>query len=276
MSVAERKSLGATTRSQRYGTIVVVGGGCYGSYYVRQLRRARSAGAVSWDRVLVIDRDVRCALATSGTVTSLTASTDGIEIVESDWRVFFRRYLSDCASNREHAAADAIVPSPLMPHLMYEWIVERAEQRWPGRAVASMPLAQPPNTPWQRPTPDGPHYVSFAEWTCPINCVEPHTCPHTRELRNWSLPTTAREYVEEVQRGGGLLVGPVIFHCTHRAYGVGMFDTREVLAGDDFVRSVAERNAAEVLVGTMSHCHGAFERLVIGPPRDRGSARSAH
>src|SRR5207248_2590013 len=118
MSVAERASERASERSQRYGTIVVVGGGCYGSYYVRQLRRA-------------------------------------------------------------------------------------------------------PETPWQRATPDGPHYVSFAVWICPINCIEPQTCPHTRELRTWSLPSAARAYVEEEQRGGGLLVGPVIFHCTHRAYGVG-------------------------------------------------------
>jgi hypothetical protein len=50
-----------------------------------------------------------------------------------------------------------------------------------------------------------------------------------------------------------------------------MFDTREVLVGDDLVRSIAEETAAEVLVGTMSHCHGAFERLVIGPPIGNGS-----
>jgi NAD(P)-dependent dehydrogenase (short-subunit alcohol dehydrogenase family) len=31
---------------QRYGRVVIVGGGCYGSYYVRQLLRAIEAGAV--------------------------------------------------------------------------------------------------------------------------------------------------------------------------------------------------------------------------------------
>ena len=48
---------------QRFGDIVVVGGGCYGSYYVRQLRRARAAGAVAWDRLLVVDHDPGCAIA---------------------------------------------------------------------------------------------------------------------------------------------------------------------------------------------------------------------
>jgi hypothetical protein len=53
-----------------------------------------------------------------------------------------------------------------------------------------------------------------------------------------------------------------------------MFDTREVLDGDRFVGSVGERGAAEILVGTMSHCHGAFQRLLIGAPTTRGSVAS--
>jgi hypothetical protein len=55
-----------------------------------------------------------------------------------------------------------------------------------------------------------------------------------------------------------------------------MFDTAEVLAGDDVVRRAAERSAAEVLVGTMSHCHGAFERLVVGPLVNHRFAGSGH
>jgi hypothetical protein len=262
--------------AQHYSTIVVVGGGCYGSYYVRQLRRALGAQAVTWDRVLVVDRDVDCALTRSGDVPRVGASSDSVQLVVSDWRAFFRSYLNEAASEPFGMRHDAIVPSPLMPHLMFEWVLERARERWPDRDVTTQPLTRAPDTPWQRATSDGPHYVSFAEWTCPINCVEPRTCPHTRESRTWSLPDTARAYVAAEQREGHALAGPVIFHCTHRAYGVGMFDTREVVAADDFVKSVAEAAGAEVLVGTMSHCHGAFERLVVAPPVSRSSASSAH
>ncbi len=49
---------------QRYGTIVVVGGGCYGSYYVRQLERAVERRAPSTiERIVVVDRDPGCAVA---------------------------------------------------------------------------------------------------------------------------------------------------------------------------------------------------------------------
>jgi tRNA A37 threonylcarbamoyladenosine dehydratase len=48
---------------QHYGTIVVVGGGCYGSYYVQQLARARQAGALGFSRLLVVDRDPDCRVS---------------------------------------------------------------------------------------------------------------------------------------------------------------------------------------------------------------------
>ena len=271
MFAGESSAIATRERSQRFGTIVVVGGGCYGSYYVRQLRRAAHAGAVTWQRLLVVDRNAACSVAGD---PSLAA--DGIEVVADDWRVFFWRYLSDAARDRVTTRDDAIVPSPLMPHLMFEWIRDRARERWPDRQVVSRALTTEPRTPWQRAAGDGPHYVSFAEWTCPINCIEPRICPHTRGARSWSLPETASAYVGDERRAGRPLAGPAIFHCTHRAYGVGMFDTREVIAGDDLVRAAAEHGAAEVLVGTMSHCHGAFERLVIGPPAPDRFAGSRH
>jgi hypothetical protein len=274
MSVDEAKGFDSHEAGLHFGTIVVVGGGCYGSYYVRQLRRAARAGAVTWDRVLVVDRNPQCALGAQMRDSS-DGLGNGIDLVVSDWREFFGEYLDRAARDRAGTRDDAIVPSPLMPHLMFEWIRDRARGRWPDREVVSKPLDAPPDTPWQRATDGGPHYVSFAVWTCPINCVEPRICPHTRELRSWTMPETARAYVDAETRQERPLVGPVIFHCTHRAYGVGMFDTREVVAGDDLVRSAGETSAADILVGTMSHCHGAFERLAIGPPARR-FAESAH
>jgi hypothetical protein len=259
----------------RFGSIVVVGGGCYGSYYVRQLTRARRANAVTWNKVLVIDRDPSCRVAAECAASRDAAEWNGVELVPQGWEPFFREYFARAAANPEQSRLDAIVPSPLMPHLMLEWVKDRARQRWPRRTVHSRPLARTPDVPWQRAAPNGAHFVSFAEWMCPINCIEPARCPHTKGPRSWSLPDTAREYVEQERRIGRALAGPVIFHCTHRAYGVGMFDTWRVLEADDFVRTVAERDAAEILVGTMSHCHGVFEVLAVGAAHPGSVGRDA-
>jgi hypothetical protein len=155
---------------------------------------------------------------------------------------------------------DAIVPSPLMPHLMADWIIERARARWPDRRVETLPVDSPLAVPWQRAGADGTYYVSFAEWTCPINCIEPRVCPVTRGPRDWSLPPTVDAYARAQSARSAVM------HCRHRTYGVGMFDTAEVIAADATVREAAADSAAEVLIGTTSHCHGALTRLVIDPP----------
>lgn len=255
-SVAHRE-----TPPQTYGTIVVVGGGCYGSDYVRQLTRARRAGALDWKRLIVVDRSANCA------ITGLAEfSASGAELHVADWSRFFDEYLSAGADEPATIAHDATVPSPLMPHLMYEWLVTRARRRWPQREIGTRPLAGPLSVPWQRAAPDGTHYASFADWICPVHCIEPAICPHTRTARDWSFPTALAEYVGSERKRGAAIDGPVIFHCVHRAYGVGMFDTAAVVAGDAYIAARGSAGLAEVLVGTVSHCHAALNVLTIGAP----------
>jgi len=249
------------TSTQRYGRIVIVGGGCYGSYYVRQLLRAIDAGAVEARELLVVDRDPHCAVA-----RDYRSNAALVKVDQRDWRAFFDEYLSRSAADPASAASDAIVPSPLMPHLMADWLVERAKGRWPHRQVDTSPLEATPNVPWSRVGADGTTYVSFATWMCPINCIEPRTCPHTRGLRSWSMPVAVEDFARGSRDAGGSMRAAVLF-CRHRAYGVGMFDTAEVIAADASIAEAAATDAAEFLIGTVSHCHGALTRLVIPAPQ---------
>jgi hypothetical protein len=244
----------------RFGTIVVVGGGCYGSYYVRQLGRAERAKALAWDSLVVVDRDPDCLVARLAPADRPHA----LDVRIAEWRSHFGEYLAAAALAPDRHEHDAIVPSPLMPHLMADWLLERARTRWPARRIMTTPLAAAPAVPWQRAGEDGTHYVSFAEWMCPINCIEPVRCPHTKGARSWSLPPAIAEYAESERAAGRPLEGPFVFHCAHRAFGVGMLDVRDVVAAD---RAIAERGAAGAaafLVGTASHCHGALKRIVVG------------
>jgi hypothetical protein len=245
---------------QRFGTIVVVGGGCYGGYYLRQLGRAARAGALVWEQLIVVDRDATCAVARADPQEELPRFI--LEI--ATWEDFFTRYLDAAASEPDRHASDAVVPSPLMPHLMAGWLLDRARERWPQREVHAAPLESAPAVPWQRAGEDGTHYVSFAEWMCPINCIEPVRCPHTRGERTWSLPPALANYADSERAAGRALDGPFVFHCAHRAFGVGMLDVADVLAADRAIAARGARGAAAFLVGTASHCHGALQRIVVG------------
>jgi hypothetical protein len=246
MARADRPGGNETTaEAPHYGTIVVIGGGCYGGYYVRQLRRARERGALTWRRLVVVDHDEDCAVA-RGDATAL-------ELVVSDWSDFLASYLESGPQD-----ADAIVPSPLMPHLLFQWLERRARERWPSRGVSIEMPGAVAGVPWQKQGGEFTRYVSFAEWMCPVNCIEPRICPHTRGARDWSLPPSLAVHAAAARANGGRLDGPAIFHCTHRAYGVGMIDVRDVLDAERVLVAAAERGEVRLLVGTVSHCHGAL------------------
>ena len=240
----------APPATQHYGTIVVVGGGCYGGYYVRQLRRARERDAIVYERLLVVDHDEDCAVARAGAAD--------VEVVVAEWADFFAAYLGEAGAER-----DAIVPSPLMPHLLFQWLEHRARARWPSRKISLEMPGAVRGVPWQKEGGESTRYVSFAEWMCPVNCIEPRICPHTRDVRSWSLPPAIAADVEATRLAGGRLDGPAIFHCTHRAYGVGMIDVSDVLMSERVLANAAECGAARLLVGTVSHCHGALGILVV-------------
>lgn len=301
---AVRRGVADAREPQRFATIVIVGGGCYGSYYLRQLTRARDAGAIVYDRLLVVDRDPECRVARAARAAAgdgflapaassaqarpggpphREATTDwpverhhfaAVRVEIAPWEELLPAYFDAVCADPESAARDAVVPSPLMPHLAHEWLMARARRRWPGRTISSCALDVAPSTPWQRAASDGAtHYVSFATWMCPINCIEPPRCPETRGPRSWSMPVAARAYVAESEASGRPLVGPLLFHCEHRAYGVGMFDARAAVDADATlsaaVAAARPDESVRALVASVSHCHGAWSGMEIGPEGSR-------
>jgi hypothetical protein len=57
-----------------------------------------------------------------------------------------------------------------------------------------------------------------------------------------------------------------LFVCRHNVFGVGTFALDAVLAGDRLVAEAgAGGAAADILIGTISSCHGALNLLHLGP-----------
>ncbi len=245
------------------GDVVIVGGGCYGTFYAGQLLRAAERGRVGYRRLLVVDRDPACKF--SGEV----GSAPGRELVVREWGEFFDEYLQQASRSAHPEPPDAIVPSPLMPHLMYQWLVRRARARWPGRVVEPRALAAGPGTPYDVAAPDGTRYVSFADWLCPTHCIEPAICPVIRAPRTWEMSDALTELRDRLAAARPT-AGPVLFVCRHRVFGVGMFDVAAVVAGDAIVAAAGEEHeVVDVVVGTVSACHGAASLLHLGPALSR-------
>ncbi|MGH7672067.1 MAG: hypothetical protein ACREMC_04150 [Gemmatimonadales bacterium] len=230
-----------------------MGGGCYGAFYASQLAKAKARGKVAFRTTIVVDRNPDCRAR-----RELGEAPDR-RFVTQEWTPFFDAFLPD-------AADDYIVPSPHMPHLMFEWVLARARRRWPGRAVTVEPVPGAPGTPYDRTAADQTRYVSFADWICPTHCIEPALCPAIGAPRTWEMGDAVRALAERLRQEGGRVAGPALFVCRHHAFGVGTFAVEAVLAGDRLVAETGASGApADVLVGTISACHGALNLLRLGP-----------
>jgi hypothetical protein len=238
--------------------VVIVGGGCYGTFYAGQLLRARQRARAAYRRLLVVDRNPDCQFARE------IGRSDTEQLVVEEWGEFFDHFLAETSLSVAGDPGDAIVPSPLMPHLMYEWLVRQAQARWPRRRVETKAVPAGPGTPYDTSAPDGTRYVSYADWTCPTHCIEPAICPIIKAPRTWEMADAMSSLATRLDRSHPTR-GPVLFVCEHRVFGVGMFDVAAVRAGNTTVASVGSSGSpVDVLVGTISSCHGAVNLLHLG------------
>jgi hypothetical protein len=238
--------------------VIVVGGGCYGTFYAGQLAKARARGKTDYRRVLVVDRDPDCPARRE------LGEEPGREFVTAEWGAFFDTHLAGSAAAPSDAAADVIVPSPHMPHLLFEWLMRRARARWPDRAVSASVVPGTLETPYDRAVADGTRYVSFADWICPTHCIEPATCPAIGAPRTWEMGDAVTALADRLRATGRPVRGAALFVCRHHAFGVGVIPVAAVLAGDRLVAEAGDDpGGGEVLVGTISSCHGALNIITV-------------
>ncbi|HET7025176.1 MAG TPA: hypothetical protein VFI39_08245 [Gemmatimonadales bacterium] len=231
--------------------VIIIGGGCYGSFYARQMIEARAREKARFERLLVVDRDPKCAAVTE------FLGVPGLEVVEAEWAGFLDRYLETAPAGE----GDVVIPSPLMPHLFFEWLIRRASDRWRDRAIDSGPLPGALGTPYERQGRDGSTYVSFADWTCPTHCTEPALCPVIRAPRTWEMSDALERFCRAND-----LAGPVLFQVRHLVHGVGGFSVGAVVAAERMLIDVVEQGRGALVVGTVSSCHGATGLLRVGAP----------
>jgi hypothetical protein len=239
------------TVPRRARRFLVVGGGCYGAHSARSLLRAGARGTLPGGDVWVIDRDPGCAAAA-------LPSHAGLTIVVADWVEFFSGYLGGWRKGPGAREEDLLVPTPLAPQLFDGWLVRALA----GEArLAQVVPPSLPDTPLAR-LDGGRLTVSFAEWPCPVRCVEPAVCPATRQPRTWEIPLALGAYARRLRAAGlAPLAGPFTGRATHLVEGVAGFPLMDWARAARTLRSAlaGRRSAAPVyaLIGTGSGCHGS-------------------
>ena len=231
---------------------IILGGGCYGSFYLRQLLRARQAEALPVSEILVVDRNEVPRAAHEN------AANEIVRFVQSDWGDFFDLHLNALPND----TTDRFVPSPFNPHLGLGWLMRRVEREYPDFTLTLEPFSLLPDTPFRQQREHGTMVASHADWICPVHCIEPEICPHTRGPRFWDMDVTGRTLGSRLESAGQPVRSVHLFHCHHVSYGVGAYPAAELLqARDDILTALHTGNHQRFLIGTISRCHGAFHLL---------------
>lgn len=225
----------------RAPSFVVISGATDGAFYVRQLLRAASAGRLAVGQVLVVDRDPGCLAG--------RFQDPRVELHVAEWGDWLDERL-------EHfRPEDQFVPYHWAPHLLRDWLERQARRA--GRTSERGGSLAPLGLPFEADTREGSRALSYATWTCPVTCIEPALCPHTRGPRDWSLAgdlAAQRPAAPE----------PIVFRCLHLAFGVGAIAMGSILAAGERVRGVT--GAQRFSVATASHCHGLASILAVRAP----------
>jgi hypothetical protein len=189
---------------------------------------------------------------------------------------FLASYLAAWPESGGVREGDLLVLPPAAGQLFVPWLThalapEVGLEEIPPPVLPELPLA----------ARRGPRVaLSYADWPCPPDCVEPAVCPATRQPRGWDLARALVSYARSL-RGAGVapLIGPLGGRVTHVAGGVRAQPLMDWAHAARLVRAaLGERDARAgrgelfVLAGLGSGCHGGAALLRATPRGSRSPA----
>ncbi len=231
---------------------IIVGGGCYGSFYTRQL--LRGLDRIPLEKLHIIDRDSGCQVARD--YPEEHPHREKLVFHVSDWKEALKPLLRDRVKRRQRGeeSDDHYVPPCFAPHILFEVFQEMACEEFPRLSFRTLPFAGRIGTPFEALLPSGQTALSFATWKCPHSCIEPPTCPKTRGPKDWDMFERLKDHFET---SGVSEEHQFLFRCLHFAMGVGTIPCQVIV--DDYLRFrklVAKAENLRIAVGTISSCHG--------------------
>lgn len=231
--------------------LLVIGGGCSGSFHSERLLTAIERGIIEKSRLIIVDRNAE------NRATAKFAGRDAVTFVRSDWFTFLREYFD----GYRNGSGARLIPAHMAPHLLFEVAASQVAART-GMKVEMEPVPASFNLPFDKEGERGIRYISAAAWLCPFSCIEPDTCPATRGPRDWDLSVIVPEAMKSKADMS------VVFKTTHFAWGVGAIECDSISAAYEGIVELAGRQEGKgslhIAVATTSNCHGVVGMLRVG------------
>lgn len=230
--------------------LVVIGGGCSGSFHAARLLTAIERGLIEKSRLLIVDRN------SENRATENLTRRDSVSFVRADWFTFLRDYFD----NYRPGSGARLIPAHMAPHLLFEVAASHVAART-GMSVEMEPLHASFDLPFDKEGERGIRYISAAAWLCPFSCIEPEICPATRGTRDWDLSVL----VPRVMKSKADM--SVVFKTTHFAWGVGAIECDSIISAYERIVELSKKKEngrnLHIAIATTSNCHGVVGMLKV-------------
>ncbi len=235
---------------------IVFGGGCFGTHHTHHIEKGRARGRISPNsRIIMVDRNAHPPALDLPEI----AQNRHLTYLRSDWLDYMKSAWDTLPPNAQ------AIPAPVAPHLAFDWMVWSVQQRLGEHAISVEPMEHNfGGLPYEYLAPAGVRYISAANWICPTNCRAPHICPMIRDVRTWELADTVNAYAQSHAES---TAAAIVLQPRFRVPGVDTLRVHEYTEARDRILTLAsqpEMAGKEIVVATVSPCHGAVSLLKIG------------
>lgn len=227
-----------------FDELYVLGGHRLALDYVQKLLQGRGAGLIDYKKIFFIEPRADSPLQRAG--------FDGVKWISSD---YVSTLMGLC--NRELPAGISIIPDHTAPHVLFQLFIELIENCRAGYGTRVLPFHYDLALPYQRQLDSGIAALSFATWTCPLECEEPTVCPAIRDERAWDfnrdlpMKLAGLPALEHTSRH--------LFYCEQAVHGVCHLPLSRIIQEWNALRTALATETDPThcfLVATFSKCHG--------------------
>jgi len=220
-----------------YPKIYVLGGHKLSTTYIKHLCQAKKEALIDFDQLFYIDPadNPFCKIDSPNSGEHIKANyTQGLA------NIFIN-------SEPEELKNMWLIPDHTAPHVLFklflDWLYVMQYQ------FEVLPFTQDLKLPYQKTLPSGVCAISYATWTCPLECEEPDTCPGISNTRTWDFGA----FLKDQDFNG--IDSTHFFSCEQIAYGVCGIPLSLIKSEfDRLFKDIKEDHT--FLVGTHSKCHG--------------------
>lgn len=180
------------------------------------------------------------------------------EMIPDPYSEFILNYFD---KNQNTDFEDTLVPDHTAKHVFLQVFLDVTEKKFPQLQTFPVAFKSDFTTPFLKKSDDESVWaVSYATWTCPLDCDEPEICPHIEDTRSWDFNKSLTKLFLEQSTDTSCYR----FSCARLIEEISHIPMKKIQNDIfNYLHTLEKTPPQKVIVATHSHCHGILGQFGI-------------